>query len=514
MKRHVGFILWWVIIFASPAYSDYSSLNKAFDAYELPRHTADSPTAATAMRNPEENTQKMLSDKINTTIEKLKADQESRLDKQPGIPFLKVGDNETFSEFFLLSRDENRVAQTIKHKVVLSQIEIMAALRNPAILSAKKRIAAEIESFSQVMALDENLRQYTAFSEDLAPKAGPIKMKELVKLKYPYPGITSLKGQVINHQVSILNEKMEIIRKQVITDIRKAFWQLVFINTSKKITRETIDAFNRLKDVATILYKSGKTSFQDVIKINIKLAVLQEDLITLAEQKKNIDIRILELLNLPGHYTVGSPVFQNPYKETGTPDDLFPLARQNRNELKVIRQSIKKTEKMIEIAETMIQEPFTFNFSLFEDEAVKMVGTDAEKQSFPEKTMAAMQNNLPSKPWYGMDDPWLKGTQQTLSSLEQTLVSAEYTTDRMVQEAWFQVDKNYRELLLYEKQILSLSQSALEVTTREYESGSIPFSEAIDSYTSHLQVQLIIGQKQTELGIRISQLENIVGISF
>ena len=505
MRLYILFIFG-ALVFASPAYSDYALLNKAFDTYTLPKQTipreVPEPGALPSGTDPGE----IAKNKLTAVVEKLKADHVNRLNTFTSIRFLNLVDTKVLTDFIQLSKDDTQVEYTIKDRVVLSQIEILAALRNPAILAARKKVAAEIESFSQVMALDDTLRQYSAFSKGLDLKAGPVKMKDSIALKYPYPGISSLKAQVIQQEVAILTLKMEQVEKQVITDTRKAFWQLVFVNTSQTIMADTIDAFNRLKDVATALYKSGKTSFQDVIKINIQLAVLKEDLKTLGTQKKNIDARLLELLNLPGHHVVGSPVFQSPYKKTRLPKDLFPVARTHRSELAILRATIKKTEGMIEIAGSMIHDPYTFNFSLLKDEG--------EKPFFAEKTMAAMKNNLPGKPWFGIDDPWLKGTQQKLLSLRQTLISTENATDTLIREAWFNVDKNHRELSLYENQILSLSRSALEVTTREYESGAIPFSQAIDSYTTYLQVKLTIARKQSDLGTHLSQLENLVGKSF
>jgi outer membrane protein TolC len=142
------------------------------------------------------------------------------------------------------------------------------------------------------------------------------------------------------------------------------------------------------------------------------------------------------------------------------------------------------------------------------------VGTGADTPSFPEKTMASMKNSSPLKPWYGIDDPWLAQTKQNLFSLRQTLIEEENATDRMVREAWFAADRNRRELDLYKNRILPLSRSALDVSSREYESGSIPFSQAIDSYTYWLTVKLAIAKKQTDLGSSVASLERIVGESF
>jgi len=122
-----------------------------------------------------------------------------------------------------------------------------------------------------------------------------------------------------------------------------------------------------------------------------------------------------------------------------------------------------------------------------------------------------MKNNLPKNPWYGVDSPWLQQTRQTLAALEHTLAARENATDRMVYNAWFKTDRIRRELDLYKNRILHLAKSALDVTTREYETGSIPFSQAIGSYTDWLKVKLAIAQKTKDLGISFAALETIAG---
>ncbi|MBU0464721.1 MAG: TolC family protein [Proteobacteria bacterium] len=513
MKKKTAAVLIICLCYISPLSADYSRMNTELENYTPPVYYTDALEFKT---RPSESTAKPdnPSDEAFSRIENLKQSYENTISYDHKIFFLPDYDKETFNRLTDISLDKEAVRKLVSHTLKLQEIEIIAGLRNPAILAAQKKVRAELESFNQVLDLDENLKQYSAFTEGLNNKVGPLKMKEAIKQKFPYPGLTSLKGRIIDEQVAVSVEKMRIAQKDIITETRQAYWNIVFIEQSIKVTSETIDAFARLKDVATILYKSGKTSFQDIIKINIKIEMLKEDLITFSSKKKNIETKLSELLNLPANTRMGAVVVSASDKNIPGPEALFSLARQNRQELKVIQHQISKVENMIEMAESMIQEPFTLGFSSYEDEAINMIGTKADKSSFPEKTMAAMKNSSPLKPWYGIDNPWLNQTKQTLLSLKQTLRQQENATDRMVREAWFNVDKNKRELALYKNKILSLSRSALDVSTREYEAGSIPFSQAIDSYTSWLNVNLTIAKKQTDLGSSIANLEKIIGRSF
>ena len=177
-----------------------------------------------------------------------------------------------------------------------------------------------------------------------------------------------------------------------------------------------------------------------------------------------------------------------------------------------VKEESERLVKYFLASMTVPKDDLWVKLSPYENDAVN-TGTGAPRTAFPEKTMAAMKNNQPKKSWYGQDEPWLNQTRQTLSSLKQTRTKEEKTTDRMVHGAWFMVDKNRRELSLYEKKILPLSKAALDVSDREYESGSIPFSQAIDSYTFWLGVKLTIARKKSGLGSSIAALEQVMGKS-
>ena len=512
----IRYFLIFIILIAcvAPLYADYKSLQEELSAYQPPQYFSESLKFKAKSSKDDNLTDDSEFSAVIDRISRLKSQDDDKIKNDQNIKFLGNYDPALFQSLTKISKNPESIKALIQKRIALEEVEILSALRNPAILAAKAKVKAEIESYNQIMDLDESLRQYSAFAKGISIDSGPLKMKDSIKSKYPYPGQTALKGQIINSQVAIALEKFETAQKDIITKMRTAYWDLVFIEKSTKITFETINAFNRLKSVATILYKSGKTSFQDVIKINIKTAVLKEDLVTLATKKRNVQIIIIELLNLSSDTKTGRPVYKHPNYQIASPEKLYHVARQKNQALKILRHKINKLEKMIEMAESMILSPFTLNLSAYGGDPVQSTGTGAQKLSFPEKTMASGENNAPVKQWYAVDDPWLRQTKQNLSSLEKTLVNEEHKTDSNIQAAWFNVDKNKRELDLFKNLILELSKSALDVSTREYESGTIAFSEAIDSYTSWLKVKLLIAQKQRDLGVAVANLENITGKSF
>ena len=75
------------------------------------------------------------------------------------------------------------------------------------------------------------------------------------------------------------------------------------------------------------------------------------------------------------------------------------------------------------------------------------------------------------------------------------------------------MDKAKREAALYRDTVVDLSKSALDVSTRGYESGTVSFADVIGSYTNWLDVGLALARKVSDIGVARAELEQAVGTS-
>ena len=329
--------------------------------------------------------------------------------------------------------------------------------------------------------------------------------------KFPFPGVLALKGEVVTQEVTASKELLVIAKRAAITQSRLAFWGLLFSIQAQKITAEMLIHLQQLEAVAAVRYETGKTSFQDVIKIRIETDKLGEDLKTLSEERKNFETKILEVLDLPPETKVGPPTAQILQVDVPLLGGLFPIALEKRQELRQMRAMVGKMERMIEMAETMIYPPYSLSLSFYKDEAITQVGTMGMKETFPVKTTASIGAGLPRMPWYGTNDSYLRETRQKLAALREELKKTENETIFKIREAWFRLDRAKRQEALYSQRVVNLSQAALEVSTRAYETGNISFADVIDSYIGWLNTRLSLEKERSNLGIAHAELEEVVG---
>jgi HAMP domain-containing protein len=510
MSRNYLIVYILVVLFASQTHAGYREMRTEIEAYEPP----------SILQNGNDSGRDKIETAIDTNfMEELKKIREITVKWEKSLKatdedfsFIRP-DPERLEKLHPAKFDPDKAADAMKDEYSLATLETLALLRNPGVMAAENRFLASVEMFSQVSALDEILRQYTAFTESLMPVVGPMKGKDQVRMKFPFPGVLALKGQIVGQEIKAAKESLEAARRESVTAARKTYWNLLFIHRSRRITGTTIDLLGQLEAVATTRYDAGKTSFQDVIKVRIKREAMEEELVTLGEKEKNLEAKIREILNFSHTIKMGNPEKRLPMQKRLRLDELYPLAQERRQELRRLRARVGKMERMIEMAETMILPPYTLNLSLYEDEAATQVGSIAMKETFPISVKASRGEGLPKTPWYGTNDAYLRQTRKKLQALREEQKKAEAKTTTMVRNSWFELDRASRETELYKETIVNLSQAALDVSSRGYESGRVSFADVIASYTIWLNAHLTLERKYADIGIAQAELDRVIGVS-
>ncbi len=509
-RRYQVFFIACLLLIAGKANSGYNELQKEFDAYQPPAIFQDQLTTDSTRENKVPDDGFMAKKK---QLQQIQTRWEASLAVDDGKALFYVPDPDLLNTLKGAKSDDAFTAAVVSRQFTLPEIEILTLLRNPGIRSAENRVSAAIERISQVTTWDEILRQYTAFTKGINTGVGPVKGKDPVAMKFPFPGVTGLKGRIAERDIIIQRENLEIARRDTLAKAQESYWNLIYLRRAGRIISQTVDLLNQLEEVATSRYESGRTSYQDVIKIQISKETLREKLITIKEQGINVESKLIELLNLPPGTKIGQPKFLRQSKNIPPMAHLHKTALRNRQELKRLRTSADKMALMIELAETMIIPPYTLNFSIYKNNAVASVGSFAMKDPFPTVTSPSRGAGLPKNAWFGTNDAYIRELRRKLAATNNKIAKTEAATSFLVRKAWFDLDKAKREEALYRDTVVGLSQSSLDVSTRGYETGRVSFADVIVSYRTWFDANLKQSEKQSDVGIAWSNLKRVVGSS-
>ena len=278
MNNKIILIFIFLSMSASAYGANYKEMINEYDAYQPPSYYKSQFKQSQA--HEAKSTQDSFKQELRI-IDELKSGWVDSLGTQNEESSFYSVDEALISSLKEIAIDDVATNSKISNKVSLETLEALAFLRNSSIKSAKNAFVATTEQFSQIANLDEILRQYSAFVEGTNTGVGPMKGRDPIESRFPYPGVMSLKSQIVVKSVEIAKEDLEIARRDAITDARKAYWNLYYVHNAYAILDETLSLLTHLEGVATSRYESGKTSYQDVVKIRISKETLTEDLTSL-----------------------------------------------------------------------------------------------------------------------------------------------------------------------------------------------------------------------------------------
>ena len=392
----------------------------------------------------------------------------------------------------------------------LTTLETLILLRNPMIKAKEAETRAAVEAFGQAEQIDAVLRRYASLAATSMTGGGMGAPSD-----FPFPSILALKGKIVDEEVRTARERLEAARRDSVAAARTAYWELIYVGQAAEITSRMIDLLENLDRSVASRYEAGKTSFQDLVRIRIEREKAREELKTRAEERKNRAAELRGLRALPPATAVGTPAFREDWAPLPVQEKLEELALARRQELRAADAMVVRMERMLEMVQTMTYPGFDLGLSpasrgvIASPAGSSAMGGDAG--SLGSGTTGAAK--APSQPFFAADETYVREIRQRIEALKSEREAARAETLVGVRTAWFASDRARREEALYAAKVLGLSKSALESSLQGYATGSVGFSDLLESYTGWLEANLAHQRARVDIGITRSGLEAAVGVA-
>lgn len=172
--------------------------------------------------------------------------------------------------------------------------------RNPEIRALRNRVQAK-----EFKAKAEGLLDDPTFKVEIEdiPIERPLNLGDSMLTRYsfsqmlPFPGKLSLKERIALKEALIAEAEAREKELEVIGMLKEVYYEYAFIVESIKITREIKDVLENVLRNAEVRYSLGQMSQQDVIKAQMEISILVNDILTLESEKDVTQARFNALLN-------------------------------------------------------------------------------------------------------------------------------------------------------------------------------------------------------------------------
>jgi outer membrane protein, heavy metal efflux system len=169
--------------------------------------------------------------------------------------------------------------------------------------------------------------------------------------EFPFPGKLDLKEKAAKEDVAISEWNLQELELKIIREVKESFYELSFINSATEITEENKILLKQFVTIAESKYAVGKGVQQDVLKSQVELSKIMDQLIGLKDVQANETARLNTLMNRLPQEPLSIP---HGLSKTDFKFDILTLqelAKKNRPFLQGIKSAIQKfrfTKKLAE----------------------------------------------------------------------------------------------------------------------------------------------------------------------
>ncbi len=400
---------------------------------------------------------------------------------------------------------KTRLAQSI-------ELELLIALGyewNPGLKSAREKIRAVLEQYPQAVYLENVLRQYNAFTKQLDTKAGPMSHKEMMAMKFPFPGTLTLKGQIVTEDVLIAQKEFEIVLRDLVTQIRLAYYDYLFLIEATRINEENQALLQQMIAIAQAKFRVGQGKYSNVIMAQVELSKLADTIITLEQQRETIIARLNTLLNASTDLPLGVPVPIEEERVIPALAELYALAVQKRQEIQKQKLAISKMTLAVEMAKQMTYPDPTLGASYFEN---RSMGNLKHTQKIPVTFMTQRTLNPANTAWFGHRDSYIHEMDVKIEAMEHRIEELESSLRFVVKKHHFGMETANRSIRLYRHTLLPQARQALDAANTAYQAAQIDFLSFLDAQRTLLNLRIVEQRALRDYRQHLAQLEQAVGM--
>ncbi|MEZ4332233.1 MAG: TolC family protein [Myxococcota bacterium] len=389
----------------------------------------------------------------------------------------------------------------------LSDFIELALARNPSIRRAIRDVQAMGYRVPQVASLQDPMLTFLPPTGDLVETAAGMMDAQIgVSQRLPFPGRLTRRGRIAEREVLMAFANLADVRIQVAADVARAYFELHLADVSIDITRSSQDLLAQIRDVASARYRAGAATQQDVLRSEVELYALTNELITLEQRRATARARLNALMNRPVDAAMPSPKAFDLEQVDWKLKIAMDRAVESNPKLVRLREQIGRDLEAIRLAKLEYFPDLSVGFTYsFIGSGISPVANGDDNWSLP------IGLSLPIW-WQRIRAGVLETNARTLSSIEQ-LEATRNAIAFGLQDTLVRIDTQYRQAVLFRDLIVPRSLQAVEVSTAAYRSGEIGFTALIENWRNWLEFSLDYHRALVGLEQRFADLQQLIGAS-
>lgn len=387
--------------------------------------------------------------------------------------------------------------------MTLHQVEAIAMEANPAISVAVRRVAMTESGIPAAGALDDPTLMYRGWGVPLNEPWNYNKAQNMFMFTQSLPGIgkRNLRTGIAQINVTQAKDELAATRLQVRVQVRKAFFDLLLAQDELRIHQQNVAIARQAIAAAQIRYSVGTVPQQDVLKAQVALTQLDENLIRFEQDADVARARLNALmsrspggpLRVTGDYQIN--------RSLPSAESLEQTALQQRPDLLDAEAGIAKSRKQQQLAKKSYVPNVTLSGGY-----MLMPPTSSIRNTY----MVQAGINLP---WlnHRKHNAQIATARARVSEQEAELSDLRNAAFDQIQESLAETLAAQRLARVYQASLQPQAEATLHAAVIAYENNQTDFLNLLDSQQAVIRIDLAWLQALRQFNSRLADLELAVG---
>lgn len=377
--------------------------------------------------------------------------------------------------------------------------------QNPDIQAARKQMEAFAHQVPVAASLQDPMLNLTVQPEPVQTAAGQQDLILSASQKFHWFGKLDTRASVAEAQTNVARAHLAAAELATIAKVKRAYYELYVIQQAISVTEAEQKLLGEIRDVANTRYKAGRTSQQDVLRADLEISNVENELIQLRQQLESGQARLARVLHIAPQTRL---LALNRLAPEQAPRDLDWLQRQAmaaRPELHAQLAAIQRDQQVVELARLEYKPDVTLGMSWIDVSSAGISPVANGRDAF----LLTAGVNLPI---------YRKRLDSSVRSAEAKAVSSARQYDSLrdgtleeVTDLFAQAKSQQDMLTLFQEDILPKARQTLEVSSRAYNVGEVDFLQLIDNWRQLLRYEIMYRRLEASLRQSLAELERVVG---
>ncbi len=316
----------------------------------------------------------------------------------------------------------------------------------------------------------------------------------------PASGKRPSQRAVAERQIGVAEALAEATRRRLVQEVTSTFFELLHVHEVTDVVNETRELLLDLAQTAESRYAVGEGIQQDVLKAQVQISVLLNQLVQLDQKQSSLEARLNRLMGRPAGSAFGSLETPDLALEAIPIAAIAPEAQAASASLRLREQHIEKQAASVEMVRAERRPDWILSGAYMNRGGLTGIWEVNVGVTLPIRKSSRQ-------------DLEIAENLEELNALRADRLDAAQSVDLLVYDSYLQADRAIRLTRLYQQAIIPQAALSLESAMAGYGVGKVDFLTVLDNVITLLTYRTELAAERAAYARALARIEEHLGRS-